>query len=237
MFSHRGLRAYPVTGSFDPLYWSSDKYWYLGYPKSRYSKPEYNFVILFDDSFWKVTKEMAVQRFGPPAAELKFEETRILVYNRPSDIGFHQMFSCNASWLTVLHPLAHTGDHFSWPGSCLPGIVGSVQPTGRVAKMGVTPPGFLSYGPYLHLAPGDYTVALKYQVEKTEAPSIGTWDAGFFDGKIAVLGSGEVLAADHEIRTRITVSKENADRSFEVRFVYGGRADLVVQTFELVREQ
>jgi hypothetical protein len=79
MFSQRGLRAYAVDGMINPLFWVSNREWYVKSVEDRSKPPKIDFVVL-DDPGWKITREAAVRVFGEPAREESFEGTRVLLY-------------------------------------------------------------------------------------------------------------------------------------------------------------
>ena len=103
---------------------------------------------------------LVLNLFGPPAAELRFENTRILVYNRSSDLRFRKFFQSTVAMIMALHPLERRGDHADLPARCLPSGVGMIEGNARMARSGAAFPGFLVYGPYIRLKPGDYAIRL-----------------------------------------------------------------------------
>ena len=54
--------------------------WYTQEPRDRRQKPPVDFVIL-DDRAYKISRESAVDVFGEPAREVRFQNTRILIYH------------------------------------------------------------------------------------------------------------------------------------------------------------
>jgi hypothetical protein len=91
LFSHAGLRAYPVTPEIDPYLWCDNRYWYRGYPRSRYPDPQYNFA-LFDTASYNAARPALLAKFGAPAEELTSGNYHLLVYNRPTDTRFRNLF-------------------------------------------------------------------------------------------------------------------------------------------------
>jgi hypothetical protein len=79
LLSRSGVRAYAVDGSMNPLLWISNEEWYRQLQNDGGGPPKVDFVIL-DDPAWKLSREAAVQRFGPPLSELQTQGTRILIY-------------------------------------------------------------------------------------------------------------------------------------------------------------
>ena len=176
MFSRAGLRLYPISSNFEPFHWLGNKYWYAGYPGSRYPHPVYNYIVL-DDPLFKIPRETVVARFGEPAAEVKANAARVLVYNRPSDHRFRNFFSCSSMVNSILHPLDRAGDRYELAGACLPGSVGGAEGDVRVARAGKTAPGFLSFGPYVSLKPGAYAAAIRVELPAPPGSRkrTGTW--------------------------------------------------------------
>lgn len=81
LLSQTGLRVYAVDGSMKPLLWVSNNNWYTESLNDRGEKPPFRFVIL-DDPAFKLSREIAVQMFGLPSEEVRFQNTRVLVYSR-----------------------------------------------------------------------------------------------------------------------------------------------------------
>jgi len=79
LFSRTGLRVYAVDGSMNPYLWVSNLQWYNQLRRKDGKGYQVDFVIL-DDPLWKLTRESAVSTFGEPREELRFENTRILIY-------------------------------------------------------------------------------------------------------------------------------------------------------------
>lgn len=83
MLSKTGVRAYAVDGSLRPLIWVSNRQWYSQEFKERSKRPPVDFVIL-DDPLWKISREGAIQVLGEPSREVRFENTRIMIYSKAS---------------------------------------------------------------------------------------------------------------------------------------------------------
>jgi hypothetical protein len=83
LLSKTGVRAYPVDGSLRPLLWVSNRQWYSQRFNDRRKQPTVDFVIL-DDPLWKISRERVVQVLGEPKREVRFENTRILIYVKGS---------------------------------------------------------------------------------------------------------------------------------------------------------
>jgi hypothetical protein len=81
LFSQRGLRAYAVDGSLNPLLWVNNRQWYSESLEDRKKPPAIDFVVL-DDPGWKISREAAVRALGEPVREVRFEDTRVLIYSK-----------------------------------------------------------------------------------------------------------------------------------------------------------
>jgi hypothetical protein len=81
LFSQRGLRAYAVDGSLNPLLWVNNRQWYSESLEDRKRPPAIDFVVL-DDPGWKISREAAVRALGEPVREVRFEDTRVLIYSK-----------------------------------------------------------------------------------------------------------------------------------------------------------
>jgi hypothetical protein len=94
LLSSTGLRVYPVDWDMSPFPTLTNLHWFRGYPGSRYPHPQYSFVLL-NASGYAVPRNLVIQRFGPPAHEFLAGTTPVLVYNRPADQRFRDLFECN----------------------------------------------------------------------------------------------------------------------------------------------
>jgi len=79
LLSRTGLRANQIGGTFEPMLWVSNRYWYTQQIGNHRERPPLDFVIL-DDPMWRQTRERAVAKFGPPVDEVSFQGTRVLIY-------------------------------------------------------------------------------------------------------------------------------------------------------------
>jgi hypothetical protein len=235
MLSNNGLRLYPILSNFEPYHWLSNKYWYTGYPGSRYPRPVYNYIVL-DDPLYKIPREAVVARFGEPAAELKADTARVLVYNRPADSRFRNFFSCSLALASWLHPLERAGDRYELAGGCFPGLVGGTEGDLRVARQGKTAFGYLSYGPYLGFKPGTYAAAIHYHAASPNGQLAADWDVGFFSTPNPVaLARGFVRTGETEIHAPFTISPRDSGRPLEVRVLYRGSGDITIEKVAIER--
>ncbi|SFA85251.1 DUF6311 domain-containing protein [Azotobacter beijerinckii] len=61
-------------------------------------------------------------------------------------------------------------------GKDLPSTTGAVNGSSRLARAGLNQPGFITYGPYIHLPKGAYEVSIKYTSSAPDAFRIGRYD-------------------------------------------------------------
>jgi len=126
LLSSKGLRVYAVDGSLNPFLWVDNVEWYTQEPDNRRRQPPVDFVIL-DDPAFKLSRDSAVRILGEPARELRFQDTRILIYNgsvrnaAPSPVhagvGDDQPFTTFSERITSSMRLlsVHPGDTTSVP--------------------------------------------------------------------------------------------------------------------------
>jgi hypothetical protein len=234
MFSRTGLRLYPVSRTLEPFHWLGNKYWYAGYPGSAYPHPSYDFVVL-NDPLFQIDRQMVVSRFGEPAAEEMAGDVPVMIYNRPSDRRLASMFRCIPPALQALYA---PGTHAIFSGSCLAGSVGTIEGEHRIAREGQAASGFLSYGPYMAVEPGVYSIALQCKGRSGVGKELGTWDVGFYDRVPPVtLDGGRILAGATEIGGRFAIPSSFAGRPLEVRVAYAGVGDLEVDYLRVSRDK
>jgi hypothetical protein len=169
LFSKRGLRVYPVNRTFHlsdvvPFHWLTNIYWYMGDPSSKHPNPQYDFVIL-KGKFFESNRQDWEQRFGTPAASEQCHGLPILIYNRESDLPFRNIFRKNLTAIinTEMQGKATT---FDFPAACLPSQLEGTQDStekslDRVAREGIHPAGFLSFGPFLPATAPRYRITLE----------------------------------------------------------------------------
>ena len=236
MLSSAGVRLYPITGGLDPFHWLGNKYWYSGYPGSRYPNPVYDFAVL-NDPLFKIERNAFIARFGPPAAEVQAANAAVLIYNRPSDEPFRNFFTCNATLASMLKPLNRSGGRFELWGSCLPGQIGTVEGHARIAHQGRTSGGWLSNGPYVPLQPGTYSATIRCITNGAVGQQEGNWDLGFFVGGQPIqIDSGPVGTGQTELHATFVVSAATAGRPLEMRVFYAGVGDVAVEKLIIVRQ-
>jgi hypothetical protein len=94
LLSNTGLRVYAVDAVMQPYLWVNNINWYTESVDDRGEKPPFRFVVL-DDHIFKLSRENAVQVFGPPSEEVRFQNTRVLIYSSP--------MALNQSWQSTRH--------------------------------------------------------------------------------------------------------------------------------------
>lgn len=110
-------------------------------------------------------------------------------------------------------------EKFVWKGEELPGLVGNPREGSRVATHGVTPSGFLSYGPYIEIPQGKYRVTL---ILSSEGMDLGYTDIIGLDGKNTALALATTpLSAGSKIRVETLLDVQSSFvRNLEVRTWY-----------------
>jgi hypothetical protein len=134
----------------------------------------------------------------------------------------------------LLFDLGKPRSSYTSEASNLPGIVVVKKGLMRVADQGVDKIGFLTYGPYIKLLKGRYTLAFEY-----ESTADGNkWDYGVFSGLSASnisLGEGYLgRSSDGFVKQSFEIDRD-IDR-FEIRTWYGGQGRLTVKGIQIRRE-
>jgi hypothetical protein len=80
LLSHTGLRVYAVEPSMRPFLWVSNVNWYTESVQDHHKQPPFRFVLL-DDPAFKISRGVVVQMFGAPSEEVRFQNTRVLIYS------------------------------------------------------------------------------------------------------------------------------------------------------------
>lgn len=108
LFSDRNLKVCPFDPQFNYFDWIQNRSWLTNTEPGNQERPPFDFLIF--DTHDLLTEEMILARFGHPAQRVVVDEfsksylTRspqpnprraitILIYNRPQDVAFRQMFA------------------------------------------------------------------------------------------------------------------------------------------------
>lgn len=111
------------------------------------------------------------------------------------------------------------------------GLVGAAEQSERRAVAGKNGEGFLMYGPYIDLPPGEYQVTIDYSA----SASGSRWDAGRFNDpkKNVTISSGDFLATVNSTMKRFTL--KNKIEQFEIRAWYNGHGNLSIRKVSILR--
>jgi len=115
LLSCKGLRVYAVDGAFNPFLWVANVEWYTQELDNRHKIPPVDFVIL-DDPAFKLSREVAVRTLGEPARELRFQDTRILIFTGSARHAVPSPLAKAAGdTSSIRHLSVHPGDNTSVP--------------------------------------------------------------------------------------------------------------------------
>ena len=122
----------------------------------------------------------------------------------------------------------------TYMGNALPGKVGRVEGTSKIAEEGKDEAGFLTYGPYVILPSGKYIIHVKYSA--TSNASVG-WDFALSGapslikyGKLPLLSEGIVFSE------KLTILKEDEGKPLEIRISYAAKGTLKVEKIIIVND-
>lgn len=123
--------------------------------------------------------------------------------------------------LKKTEPVAPLKRHGEWPANVLPTQVGILQ-DGRLAPAAADKPGFLSFGPYIVLPPGQYHYTILYASRSAPSSQVGRWD-------IAMSGTG---TAGREVAVGPLFGTGGANARVEGKFLTDGmQLPLEIRTF------
>lgn len=127
--------------------------------------------------------------------------------------------------------------HFIWLGSKLPGIVGDIIDSKKVASHPKTNEGFLTYGPYLDIPPGNYLITLNF---RSQSSSNSYWEVGAFsEEKMVVLCKIDLPleSSNTEVgKSECNITLKEELLKFESRVYYSGKGILEVDKLELIQK-
>ena len=110
-----------------------------------------------------------------------------------------------------------------WSADFLPSQTGSVERQFRVAEEGRDKAGFLTFGPYVVLPSGDYTVAIDYSCSAPASRGVGTWDV-YANSGARVIAQGAILGTNGQNGT-ITAPfriRDHSHEAYEFRVYWSG---------------
>ncbi|WP_140219449.1 hypothetical protein [Pseudomonas oryzihabitans] len=111
------------------------------------------------------------------------------------------------------------------------GLVGTAEQYERRAVAGKDSEGFLMYGPYIDLPPGEYQVTIDYSA----SASGSRWDVGRFNNpeQNLTISSGDFLTTENSTTKHFTL--KNRIEQFEIRAWYNGHGNLSIRKVDILR--
>ena len=243
-FSHEGVRALPVSindGVLTYFAFNVNPYHLVRFVCPGDPNRDIDFAVTHLDGGW-CDRDEYLRRFGPPTRERRIDspalKRSILTYDGPGRAGFANALvkvPTRIGMLWKTDPTAQSNRMVSWSGALLPGLVGRVEGESRVARQELaTPPGCLSYGPYLELPPGDYVASLRYATaHDDDLDSVGQCDVFFSSAGQRWVGElPPARETGGTFRVHFTVPKGGMGK-FQFRVHYAGKADVEVRELSI----
>ena len=226
------VRIEPVAADLSPFFWISSLS-PVEHP-AHYGIERYNFAIVrnrlpdvmagFDLSLMRAQLPAGFETHRCEAADAD-----ILVYRSDAlDTKVRMRFD------NFLFRKEGTG-RLAYAGAELPGQVGHVEAAARVVDGGS--PGYLIFGPYLHLDAGHYRLEVRYHATGTVASSaIATVDVGRFDVPPATpFAKTDLRGASAGVARLDFVVPAGGASHVETRVFYAGGGHLDVDEIGIVR--
>lgn len=192
---------------------------------------EFEFILTGDasENIRMLDTQAIVAHFGEPADRFFCNSQEVLVYNRPTDMGFRQFFKQEFS--------------FAAEASQLPSQMGAIQGTSRIAEEKTDGDGALTYGPYKRLPIGEYRFEIQAFVQKNAAEdTVGRWEIVVYpimNGEISVDTSTVIKKGKFEKEGEQTITEPfmiwDDKAKVEIRTYYTGKGTLRVDKITLDR--
>ena len=191
-------------------------------------------VVVLDDDSDDVTAGVAkVQALGPYhvdwTRELKSGSSVAFVAMLQIEDGTWSDFPCyNRDHQAILcsHAIPIT-----WPADVLPTVIGH-RSGGLLSADSTSAAGFLSYGPYILLEPGEYAVTLNYSSTASTRDAVGLLDIS--SSSLEVIGSGAISgSAGHLAQVTLHFTVPASQDIYEFRTRFDGVGDLSVRSIKL----
>ncbi|MDQ7914265.1 hypothetical protein RCF34_14225 [Pseudomonas sp. 102515] len=198
--------------------------------RGRYDLKPYNFAIL-NRSGTRSQFDLLPETIG---RSLPKPEQVFTCAGTDLEIWFYSDQSLNDFMQAKIDSfLGQTGQfrRYEVEGDKVLGLIGGAEQHERTAVAGRSGEGFLMYGPYIDLPPGEYQVTIDYSA----SASGSRWDAGRFNDpeKNLTISSGNFLTTVNSTAKRFTL--KNKIEQFEIRAWYNGQGNLSVRKVSILR--
>lgn len=208
LLSKNDLRVVQVYRDLSPQHWINNLTWYR-------IQPEFAVIdmSLPDDDPYRLDQELIIDRYGDPASIFQCGDSKVLVYNRPEDREFRELFQRSPT----LARIEKVGDAFEFYAAYLPSRTGIVRGLSRIADHSSAE--FLSFGPYISLPAGDYYFQIHY-LAQNEQMAVGFWDVAVSrSSDLEIIASGDILSEEKIVANSFRLEKPGV---VQIRVFYLG---------------
>jgi hypothetical protein len=232
LFDEKDPETFPVFASITALF--TEKAWFLRYGGYPNDSPWLMRPFLTGDKLF-------ILRRGPAEIAAEAERlsrwvdvaTPILFKTLDSAVGPTTLVGFEISQSVGLLPQYFNYRAKPIPGAALPGIIGTVDGSGRVALEGRDAPGLLSFGPSASVVPGG--AELVFDMLATEPGN--TWAITAGDGKATrSVASGEITASISPQQIRVPIQLPVTTHGIQGLVRFGGKGRLEMRGLEILHK-
>lgn len=193
--------------------------------------PEYtlgkSFLVLSRDEEKSILADAGTET--PLASLLKSSKERLVFEN-------FSIYVYDYNLARNIYPQGALFAKAMWMAAELPGIIGHINGTNRMAQQGIDAPGTLTYGPYITIKkPGKYWVRIFYTANFDDEQSAGHWDIGTFGDRKLELFKGGFRKGFNLCDEQIITVPAHGLSDLQVRSFYFGFGILEIQKIEIER--
>lgn len=154
--------------------------------------------------------------------------------------GGRRLYAMDEESIWIGKPVwATLANNFSWKGCELSTLTGVKTADCAIQNRAEASSGFLTFGPYVDLAPGKYLFALDYRGGAAPGTTVGEWEVVVLStAKLRTLGSGSIkgtLDKSGRVTGNITIERGAVPGRLEVRTVAYPTTRLAIEGLRIAR--
>jgi len=228
-FLSRGdIKLRAITGDGSLYHRDNNIKWFTG-EKSSSEPPGFRLIFMAN-----LDAEKIRQRYGEPSRVIHTSLNKdIWVYPPEQKITFNRFFGelFNRRNLT-------DSDQYQAAASSLPSKTGKPDGSAIVAEAGRDREDFLTYGPYLHLAPGLYRVKINYSyITDPDPAKLPSCDFVLWkSSRTNILEQAEIPFVDtspREFIRDVRIPDDSRNGAFEARTYYRGSGSIRIESINI----
>lgn len=189
LLSQQNLQIVQVNRDLSIYHYNNHLRWYD-------HEPDFVLIDQNIEPSYRIDQTAILNQFGPPAASFRCGNTKVLVYNRPTDLPFRRHLQTQPVRARFDQP----GDSFTFYGSSLPSLIGglNIGLSKAASEVWGNRSGELGMVPLMQLPADSYHFAIHYYGDGTDT---GRWEVATQDEEDrTVLAQGELAESGRQVQ-------------------------------------